>query len=708
MAKKIVPSEIKTLILQQLAESVGEPANTTYYAFAGDHMATGVTENDVTQPNESYRNLTVETFRNMIFGKKLTPSDITLMVKRYDWASDTKYDMYDDEDALLGTKKYFVVVQEVSNYHVYKCLFNNNGQASTVKPVFQDNTFDEALFAAGDDYYETSDGYQWKYMYTISSVDFNKFSSQEYIPMIANTSVQNTAVAGAINVVKVDAAGKNYNNYITDTTFTASDIHIDGNQRLFKLSGVTNSTQNFYSNTIITLTSGTGAGQFKKVISSVGNTSGVFVEIAGVDTTDANTFSISPTQDTHYEISPQVLLTDNGEQTVNAFARAIIDPLSSNSVSKVEVLNPGKNYSFSTASVLQGIADVVTPSNATVRPILSPPGGHGFDPASELDSTAICFSSLFSRDESNTLSAENTFGTFGLIRDPLYSNVEIYIEKESNSAGSDGIFRTGELVRQIQTIELNDLVTVNSSISTVAITSPSADTNDLEKFFQTGDFIYISDETVGASVENKFISTVTSVSNSSHIVVASNVNFTSTSARLHFARPVANGVVKSISSSTRLYLEKCSPGFSKEGFIIAANSFASATITGVDVNERIGGSTPAFNYVTYNQMVRCVGTGGEFTNDEEVKQTNSSNVVISTARVHSSNTTQLSLTRLSGNLATNINIVGVTSGEIFESGFYKYDGDIDPTSGNIIYLQNDVSVTRESTQSEQIRIILEF
>jgi hypothetical protein len=151
----------------------------------------------------------------------------------------------------------------------------------------------------------------------------------------------------------------------------------------------------------------------------------------------------------------------------------------------------------------------------------------------------------------------------------------------------------------------------------------------------------------------------------------------------------------------------------KEGFIIADKSFASATITGIDVNERIGTSTPEFNFSTFNQMVRCEGTltGGTFTNDEQVKQVEAGTnpeVILSTAFVHSSNSTHLSLTRLSGDLLTSKQIVGVDSGAIFSTPFDKYDGDIDPTSGNIIYLQNDVPITRESSQSEQIRIILEF
>ena len=35
-------------------------------------------------------------------------------------------------------------------------------------------------------------------------------------------------------------------------------------------------------------------------------------------------------------------------------------------------------------------------------------------------------------------------------------------------------------------------------------------------------------------------------------------------------------------------------------------------------------------------------------------------------------------------------------------------GDLDPNEGSIIYIQNDIPVSREQNQSEEIRVILEF
>jgi len=35
-------------------------------------------------------------------------------------------------------------------------------------------------------------------------------------------------------------------------------------------------------------------------------------------------------------------------------------------------------------------------------------------------------------------------------------------------------------------------------------------------------------------------------------------------------------------------------------------------------------------------------------------------------------------------------------------------GDLDPNSGSVIYIQNDIPVDREENQTEEIRVILEF
>lgn len=718
MPKQIVPNEFKTHMLRQLTESITEAANTSYYAFIGDHVADGSTLEDVTQPVASYRKLVVDPFRNMILGKKISGSDVRLVVKRYDWTANTVYAMYDDEDSGLDTKKYFVVVDEIAFKHVYKCLYNNGGAPSTAKPLFSDASYDPNLFESGDDYYETSDGYIWKYMYTIDSDTFKKFSAQEFMPVVANNVITNNSINGSITITKVDGGGKNYNNYLT-SQFNQSDIQVS-NTTTYLLPSSASTVTNFYANTIIHLTGGTGAGQFKRVVNSTSIPgTGIRITIAGVDASDPNTFATTPDETTTYDISPQIVISSTGEQTVNAFARAIVNANASNSIHRVEMLNPGKDYTYATASVLKGVpadADnrnagaLVVPTEAVVRPILPPSGGHGFNAAAELAATAICFTTTFYRSESNTVSAENTFGTFGVIRDPLFANIEINHQKLSidNTSGSDGSFIKGEQVYQLKNIKMNGNVSVTSSNATV---TNQSNVIDYTTSLTVGDYVYLS--AIEEDPTYNFITTVASITNSTSFELADVINFTSSSVELSHSRITANGIINDVHSSSKIYLRNCDDGFIKGRMIIGANTYAVANVSGIDVNERFGTDTSSYNFQAYNQMTRCFGNiTGTFQNDETVYQGDSIQNPVATARVHSSNSSSISLTLVTGQLNTNASIKGVSSDAILANAgsvkFTKYEGDLDPTRGKIIYLQNDVPVERFESQSEDVRIILEF
>ena len=176
----------------------------------------------------------------------------------------------------------------------------------------------------GDDYYETTDGYQWKYMYSIDSNTFTKFATQKYIPITANTVVSENASEGSIDVIKVVDPGKGYNNFISGQFALAdfnrigsnfSDYGFTSASKVYKIDGAAKQIKNFYQNSIIYLTSGVGRGQFRKIIYSVEiqALNGVFVELE-------ENFTTIPNQTTTYEISPAVQIIGSGTETVNATA----------------------------------------------------------------------------------------------------------------------------------------------------------------------------------------------------------------------------------------------------------------------------------------------------------------------------------------------------------------------------------------------------
>jgi hypothetical protein len=141
----------------------------------------------------------------MFGAKRVTSSDVTHAIPRYDWTSGTVYIYYDDQDTnLIESDNFYVVTDE---YNVYKCLWNVNGAASTTKPT-----------GTSTSPFTTADGYIWKYMYTVTTAKAIKFLTTSYIPVQTLTAdggesqwaVQAAAVDGGIHVVRVTAGGSGY------------------------------------------------------------------------------------------------------------------------------------------------------------------------------------------------------------------------------------------------------------------------------------------------------------------------------------------------------------------------------------------------------------------------------------------------------------------------------------------------------------------
>jgi len=709
MSKRIVPREFKTHLITQMVESISEPANTTYYSFIGDHVASGVTEDDVVAPSRSGQDLNIDTYRNMIFGKRLNQSDMRVMIPRYDWQAGNTYVSFDDDDPDLYDKPFYVVVDESSYKHVYKCLYNANNAASTIQPTFGDVVYDAALYTTGDDYYETSDGYQWKYMYSIDSLTFSNFATQNFIPVVANTVVEANAVDGSLDVILVENGGKNYNNFVSGQ-FTLSDVKVQSNTFLYKLPDGSGTADGFYGNTIIHLLSGTGAGQWSRITDSF------LLEGVGVIVQVANTFTITPDSSTRYELSPEIKIVSDGTQSSNAIARALINNAASNSIYKVEILDVGENYNYATAEVLTGgpaaanggpagsAGDIVVPTASTIRPIIPPPGGHGANSAIELGGKALGIYTLFNKDEDGTVEATNTFGQFGIIRDPVFANVEVHFVKASDdSDGSDGEFSLNETVVQFKKIRLYSQVTTIGG--NVTITANLAGTA-YDEYIKTGDYIYLND-TIG---NYHHISEVNSASAEDTITLFDAPPWTSSTTDVYIANRICISKIRQKIGSNSFYLDAVKGKLEIGEYMIGLSSGAVAKPSGIDINERYATANSQYNFSTFNQMTRCVGavSSGTFLANEIVYQGSSVENSSATAYVHSANSTHLTLTRVSGNISTGVNIIGDESSAILSAPFTKYNGDLDPTSGAIVFLQNDVPVSRDSNQSEEIRVILEF
>lgn len=125
-------------------------------------------------------------------------------VPRYTWTSGTTYIEYDDDDADIATKQYYVF--NSSNNAVYICLKAGAG-ASTTEPTATTT----GVPTAG------ADGYIWKYLYTVDAQSTVRYLTTEYIPVLRDASVAAAAVQGAIHNIKITSGGTGYSSAPTVT-----------------------------------------------------------------------------------------------------------------------------------------------------------------------------------------------------------------------------------------------------------------------------------------------------------------------------------------------------------------------------------------------------------------------------------------------------------------------------------------------------------
>lgn len=386
-----------------------------------------------TLPEDNEQYLQYEAHREFVGAKKINTSDVSHVTTRYDWTSGTTYSMYRDTDEGMYERPFYVLTDE---FNVYKCLYNNKGSASTVKP----NGFSTLPFT-------TSDGYTWKYMYTVSLGEANKFLTSAHVPVkTINASdgsaessrqlaVQNAAVNGSIQIVESVDVGSNY-------LQVANGIVESGGKSTITLSVASSDSvspiDNIYNGSSIYITSGTGAGQLRRVIDYSGSTKTFTVNTA---------FATTPNTDSRVIVSPTVTIIGDG---VGAKAYARVDT-STGAISNVAVIDTGSRYTRAQAIIS---ANSIQGSGATANVVISPVGGHGSDPVRELAADKIMLNVQFQGSEGVSATGKgfipsNTqFRSISILKDPVLkvnANNDLQpIENIANTSNSPSTLRLTE------------------------------------------------------------------------------------------------------------------------------------------------------------------------------------------------------------------------------------------------------------------------
>ena len=504
----LVTNKFKIHNSEQFIESLSETSATNLYLFIGKVNAWD-DESTAPAPTDSVSNTSYDYWRSMIAAKKVTSADVSHVIPRINWESNTNYTAYSHTNNDQSANNFYVVTDILN---VYKCIQNNvaNG-ASSIKPT-----------GTGTGLIELSDGYKWKYMYTISPQDTLKFTTTDYIPVkkvgsvndgTLQYTVEQSSIDGAIDVINrtsngdflaqftgtpTDSTGVETRDFVVGEVITGKEsgnkgVVISYSTGANTLTYFPNANALFTSSEIVVgNTSGAQATLSTSILSTYKFEENTFSSVTNTTTlqlaTDANTtadsvyvgstlyitnnagrgeqskisgydaalrrvtvetpFTITPNTASGYTISPSVTITGDG---LNCKARSV----GNNSFGVTEILVTNKGLEYTTATVtISANSSHGTGANAQV--IIGPVGGHGFNAIEELAGNRVLVDSRVSGNESGFFTTENEFRQVGLLRDPVQSaNANAFFTSDLADQASkitlasvSGTFQSDETVYQ--------------------------------------------------------------------------------------------------------------------------------------------------------------------------------------------------------------------------------------------------------------------
>jgi|TARA_R110000822_G_scaffold161487_2_gene301761 hypothetical protein len=385
--------------------------------------------------------------RDMLFVKKIGSADTVLLTKRYDWATGTVYDQYDDSYSSayqsnsgatnLADANFYVITDD---FNVYKCLDNNSNVASTVEPT-----------ATGTETFELSDGYVWKFMYQLGAADRTKFLSSAFMPVrkVAGTGNPSFDVNGSLDSISVTAGGSSYSNatvVITgDGTGATANATISGNA----VTAITLTSAGLgYSFALVEITSTDGTGATATAV--LGSTETPSLQQAVESTAVSGTIDrILVNAGGQDYISGDVVVLIDGDGT-GATASATVD--AAGTITAINVTASGSGYTFATLTLTQTVG---SGTGCTLRAIVSPYEGHGGNPPKELFASNVGITTSLTSTNDDIIIG-NEFRQIGLIK-----NIQNYTENAlfTQSTGTPCFIIT---VDNPAAYNLDDIITVTS------------------------------------------------------------------------------------------------------------------------------------------------------------------------------------------------------------------------------------------------------
>lgn len=345
--------------------------------------------------------------KNITVLKKITSNDVRLAARRNNWTSGMVYTAYNpqlDPLATRGSSMYttpFFVFTDDNN--LYKCIDNNNGSQSTIKPT--DMGTDAVLLA---------DGYVWKFLGSLEASNTD-FLTDLFVPVeykknddsSAQWAVQQAAKKDSISAFKLLKAVGSYSG-------TTSVSIVGGNPSTGASAYAVKNGDNTLRQVVVS-SSGEGYDTTQRVEA--------IVKATGASGAGATVASLTIVGG----VITNAVLGDAGSGYSGGAVCVIVDPVNTptteanitvqvavgGSISALSVVSGGVGYSSQArAYIIPGTA------GAVAQAVWSPKMGHGYNIVTELCANNTVISSKLSSASGYLLTGNDSeFRQIGLITD---------------------------------------------------------------------------------------------------------------------------------------------------------------------------------------------------------------------------------------------------------------------------------------------------
>tara|TARA_A100001011_G_scaffold395516_1_gene490726 strand:- start:9104 stop:10594 length:1491 start_codon:yes stop_codon:yes gene_type:complete len=363
----IILEKFRTHNAKQFIEDFGETGSSNYIFIGRSHSWTD--DNSPPAPFNA-ESEEVRAFEDMIALKKVSTTDVSHGLVRYNWTAGVVYDEYRDDysssnQTPSGANNFYdgrgYVV--TSDYKVYKCLKTpkSGGAHADVGTPVAAAVGSEPSGTSTANPEITADGYQWKFMYQISASDVIKFVTNDFIPV--KTLGAQTSVAGSLGAL--GSTG-------TDDGSAQYDVEaaaVDG-------------------------------GIYRYIITNPGS---------GYTLDSGTTIDVAVEGD------------GSGAIATLTFASGQLS-----SVTYKDASSYGSGYKRASFPTLDStISGISGGSGATIEAVISPIHGHGANPIEELGGNYVVVNSRLEFSEAaggNDFPTDNDFRQIGLIKNPIASS----------------------------------------------------------------------------------------------------------------------------------------------------------------------------------------------------------------------------------------------------------------------------------------------